>query len=87
MKVVKFEEYGGPEVLQYIDSEQPKPKDHEVLIEVKAAGVNYADTARREGKYVVPTELPYIPGSEVAGWSSKQERASRVSKRATASSP
>ncbi len=67
MKVVKFEEYGGPEVLQYIDSEQPKPKDHEVLIEVKAAGVNYADTARREGKYVVPTELPYIPGSEVAG--------------------
>lgn len=67
MKVVKFEEYGGPEVLQYIDSEKPKPKDHEVLIEVKAAGVNYADTARREGKYVVPTELPYIPGSEVAG--------------------
>jgi len=67
MKVVKFEEYGGPEVLQYIDSEQPEPKDHEVLVEVKAAGVNYADTARREGKYVVPTELPYIPGSEVAG--------------------
>lgn len=67
MKVVKFEEYGGPEVLQYIDSEKPKPKGHEVLIEVKAAGVNYADTARREGKYVVPTELPYIPGSEVAG--------------------
>lgn len=67
MKVVKFEEYGGPEVLQYTESEQPKPKAHEVLIEVKAVGVNYADTARREGKYVVPTELPYIPGSEAAG--------------------
>ncbi|MEZ0480873.1 zinc-binding alcohol dehydrogenase family protein [Planococcus sp. SSTMD024] len=67
MKVVKFEEYGGPEVLQYTDLERPKPKNHEVLMEVKAAGVNYADTARREGKYVVPTELPYIPGSEVAG--------------------
>lgn len=67
MKVVKFEEYGGPEVLQYTESEQPKPKAHEVLIEVKAVGVNYADTARREGKYVVATELPYIPGSEAAG--------------------
>src|SRR5690606_898294 len=33
----------------------------------KAIGVNYADTARREGKYVVPTKLPYVPGSEVAG--------------------
>src|SRR5699024_3944331 len=30
-------------------------------------GVNFADTARREGEYVVPTELPFIPGSEVAG--------------------
>ncbi|MGI2328707.1 quinone oxidoreductase family protein [Planococcus sp. YIM B11945] len=67
MKVVKFEEYGGPEVLKLVEAEIPKPVEREVIIEVKAIGVNYADTARREGKYVVPTELPYVPGSEVAG--------------------
>lgn len=67
MKVVTFEQYGGPEVLQYIDAERPKPRGNEVLVEVKAIGINYADTARREGQYVVPTPLPYVPGSEVAG--------------------
>ncbi|WP_033541092.1 quinone oxidoreductase family protein [Planococcus sp. CAU13] len=67
MKVIQFEQYGGPEVLHYIEAERPVPGDNEVLVEVKAIGVNYADTARREGQYVVPTPLPYVPGSEVAG--------------------
>ncbi|TAA72002.1 quinone oxidoreductase family protein [Planococcus salinarum] len=67
MKVITFEQYGGPEVLQYIEQERPTPGDNEVLVEVKAIGINYADTARREGQYVVPTPLPYVPGSEVAG--------------------
>lgn len=67
MKVITFEQYGGPEVLQYKEQERPKPGDNEVLVEVKAIGINYADTARREGQYVVPTPLPYVPGSEVAG--------------------
>ncbi|GAB3805970.1 quinone oxidoreductase family protein [Virgibacillus kimchii] len=67
MKAVQFKEYGGPEVLQVIDIEKPEIGDKDVLIEVKAVGVNYADTARREGQYVVPTELPFIPGAEVAG--------------------
>jgi len=67
MKAIRFEEYGGPEVLKYIDVEIPEIGDREVLVNVKAIGVNYADTARREGKYVVPTELPFIPGAEIAG--------------------
>lgn len=67
MKLIKFEQYGGPEVLQLVEEEKPQPKENEVIVEVKAAGVNYADTARREGQYVVPTQLPYVPGSEVAG--------------------
>jgi NADPH:quinone reductase len=67
VKTITFEEYGGPEVLKLIDSEKPTAGESEVIIEVKAIGVNYADTARREGKYVVPTKLPYVPGSEVAG--------------------
>jgi NADPH2:quinone reductase len=67
MKVIKFEQFGGPEVLQWTDADKPVPAENEVLVEVKASGVNYADTARREGQYVVPTKLPYIPGAEVAG--------------------
>lgn len=67
MRAVQFTEYGQPDVLKVIELERPKPGPTQVLIEVKLAGVNYADTARREGQYVVPTPLPYIPGSEIAG--------------------
>jgi NADPH2:quinone reductase len=67
MKAVQFSKYGGPEVLEFVELEKPIPEGHEVVIEVKAIGVNYADTARREGKYVVPTPLPFVPGAEVAG--------------------
>ncbi|WP_409292810.1 zinc-binding alcohol dehydrogenase family protein [Peribacillus sp. SCS-37] len=67
MKVVELKKHGGPEVLQLIEKDMPIPKGFEVLIEIKAIGVNYADTARREGQYVVKTPLPFIPGAEVAG--------------------
>jgi NADPH:quinone reductase len=67
MKAIQLQEYGGPEVLNIVDIEKPTPKGHEVLIDIKAIGVNYADTARREGQYVIPTPLPFIPGAEIAG--------------------
>ncbi|PLS02781.1 quinone oxidoreductase family protein [Neobacillus cucumis] len=67
MRAIQLKEYGGPEVLKLTEIEKPVPKGHEVLIEIKAIGVNYADTARREGKYVVKTPLPFIPGAEIAG--------------------
>lgn len=67
MKAVRLTEYGGPEVLHLVDIDKPVPTGHEVLIEIKAIGVNYADTARREGQYVVKTPLPFIPGAEIAG--------------------
>jgi NADPH:quinone reductase len=67
MKAVQLKEYGGPEVLEMVEIENPVPSGREVLIEIKAIGVNYADTARREGQYVVKTPLPFIPGAEIAG--------------------
>ena len=67
MKVAKVEEFGEPEVLRYTDAERPEPGDGEVLIEVKSIGVNFADTMRRRNQYVLPQELPFVPGSEVAG--------------------
>lgn len=68
MKAIQFKEFGGPEVLENVEIERPVPRERDVLIEVYASAVNYADTARREGQYVVKTTLPYIPGSEVAGF-------------------
>jgi NADPH:quinone reductase len=67
MKAIQLREYGGPEVLEIVEIEKPTPTGREVLIEIKAIGVNYADTARREGQYVVKTPLPFIPGAEIAG--------------------
>ncbi|SFB11962.1 NADPH2:quinone reductase [Lentibacillus halodurans] len=67
MKVVQFESFGGPEVLEVIDKKVPALDGNDVLIDVKAIGVNYADTARREGEYVIRTELPFVPGTEIAG--------------------
>ncbi|MFD0049082.1 zinc-binding alcohol dehydrogenase family protein [Actinomycetes bacterium NPDC127524] len=67
MKAIQISKYGGPDVLELIDMEKPVPAPDEVLIEIHASGVNYADTARREGQYVVPTPLPFIPGAETAG--------------------
>ncbi|CAA9438057.1 MAG: NADPH:quinone oxidoreductase [uncultured Rubrobacteraceae bacterium] len=67
MKAIRVDEFGEPEVLQHVEVEQPSPGEGEVLIEIKSAGVNYADTMRRRDQYVEPQELPFTPGSEVAG--------------------
>ncbi len=67
MKAIQFHEYGKPEVLQVVDVPIPSVQPGGVLVQVKAAGVNFADTARRYGKYLAKTPLPYIPGAEVAG--------------------
>jgi NADPH2:quinone reductase len=45
----------------------PEPAEGEVVVEVRAAGVNYADVLIREGRYPQPPPLPFVPGSEIAG--------------------
>jgi NADPH2:quinone reductase len=67
VKAVRFHELGDPSVLRYEDVPKPLPQPGEVLIRVAAAGVNYADTLFRRGKYLVRPKLPQIPGLEVAG--------------------
>lgn len=67
MKAVQVGEFGEPEVLRYGDAERPEPSMGEVLVEVHSIGVNYADTMRRRNQYVIRQELPFVPGSEVAG--------------------
>ncbi len=67
MKAITVEEFGEPDVLKYGEAERPEPGEGEVLVEVRAAGVNYADTMRRRNEYLKKQGLPFIPGSEVAG--------------------
>ncbi len=67
MRAIRFHELGEPEVLRLEELPIPEPAEGEALIEVHAAGVNYADTRRRRGQYLQETPLPYMPGSEVAG--------------------
>jgi NADPH2:quinone reductase len=67
MKAIRCHQYGEPDVLQLEEVDTPVPGPRQVLIRVKAAGVNYADVMRRRNMYVQHTPLPFIPGSEVAG--------------------
>ena len=67
MKVVEIKKHGGPEVL-YIGSRPiPKPDINEVLIKVKAAGINKPDILQREGEYPAPKDASDILGLEVSG--------------------
>ncbi|HEU4974737.1 MAG TPA: NADPH:quinone oxidoreductase family protein [Baekduia sp.] len=67
MRAIQQAEFGGPEVLELVELPTPQPRDGEVLIEVRRAGLNFADTHQREDQYVQRQSLPLIPGSEVAG--------------------
>ncbi len=68
MKAIVITEPGSPQVLQLQDRPIPVPGKNEVLIRIKAAGVNRPDIAQRKGHYPAPTGAPAdIPGLEVAG--------------------
>ena len=67
MRAVQVSEFGGPEVLQVVDLPDPVPHDGLVLLEVMAAGVNYADTHQTSDEYLAPQTLPFVPGAEVVG--------------------
>ncbi len=67
MKYIAISQPGGPEVLQIREGEIPTIGEHEVLIEVKAAGVNRPDILQRQGLYPMPEGVTPVPGLEVAG--------------------
>src|SRR5271168_3996658 len=67
MRAIEITEFGGPELLQLVERPTPVPAPGEVLIRVRRAGLNYADTHSRTGSYVHQPPLPLVPGIEVAG--------------------
>jgi len=65
MKAIQVKQFGGPEVLEYVDLPTPSPKPNEALVKINAAGINFIDVYNREGRYKVP--LPFVIGQEAAG--------------------
>ncbi|MER7910506.1 zinc-binding dehydrogenase [Streptomyces sp. NPDC096068] len=67
MLAIQFDRFGGPEVLSAVELPAPVPGPDETLLDVEAAGVNFADTHQVDGSYLSADLLPYVPGSEVVG--------------------
>ncbi|MFI6321536.1 zinc-binding alcohol dehydrogenase family protein [Nonomuraea sp. NPDC050556] len=66
MRAVQATRFGGPEVLEEVELPDPVPGDGQVVVDVEAAGINFADIKQLEGVYQ-PPQLPFTPGSEVVG--------------------
>jgi NADPH2:quinone reductase len=67
MRQIEFATFGAPEVLSLVERKTPTPGPGEILVGVKAIGVNFADTLMRQNRYAVTPALPAVPGTEVAG--------------------
>ena len=67
MKAIRVHQFGGPEVLKLEDAPDPHPGPGEVVIQVKAAGVNPVEAYVRTGTYASKPNLPYTPGTDAAG--------------------
>ena len=67
MKAIQITAFGGPEVMNLLELPDPIAGADEVLLDVTAIGINYADTHQTENSYLSPQTLPMIPGIEVVG--------------------
>ena len=67
MKAIEISQPGGPEVLTLVERPKPELKPGQVLIKVKAAGINRPDVFQRLGNYPPPSDASDLPGLEVAG--------------------
>ena len=67
MKAIRVHAFGGPEMLQLETIPAPIPGPEEVVVDIRAAGVNPADTYMRSGTYAIVPKLPYTPGGDAGG--------------------
>jgi NADPH2:quinone reductase len=67
MRAVHIERLDGPAAVRVVDIAEPEPGEGQVLIDVHAAGVTFPEVLQSRGKYQIQPELPFVPGSEVAG--------------------
>jgi D-arabinose 1-dehydrogenase-like Zn-dependent alcohol dehydrogenase len=66
-RTIKFAKAGGPEVLEFIETQVPTPGPREVRIKVKAIGINRAESMWRNDKYIEPVKFPAGLGYDAAG--------------------
>lgn len=67
MRAIQVQQFGGPEVLELREIDEPEVPEGTLLIDVRTAGVNYADTHQAENSYLAPAKLPMVPGAEAVG--------------------
>ncbi len=67
MRAVVCHELGSLENLTVEDQRDPQPGPDQVVVDVKAAGVNYVDGLICQGRYQIKPQTPFVPGSEIAG--------------------
>ena len=76
MRAILVRQHGGPEVLKLEHVPDPQPRDGEVLVRVRVAGVNPVDGYIRSGAHARKAVPPYVPGLDGAG----QDKAERCGK-------
>jgi NADPH2:quinone reductase len=67
MKAVQLSRFGGPEVLEIVETPTPAPQPGEVLVRVQASGINFFEILMRQDRYAVTPGLPMMPGVEATG--------------------
>jgi NADPH2:quinone reductase len=67
MRTILVREFGAPDVLQLEQIPDPKPSPSEVLVRIRAAGINPVETYIRSGVYARKPSLPWVPGTDGAG--------------------
>jgi NADPH2:quinone reductase len=67
MKAIRIQEFGGPEVLELVEIDEPSPGEGEVVVEVSRSGINFADTHATRNDYLAEQSLPLTPGAEISG--------------------
>ncbi|MGY1744900.1 NADPH:quinone oxidoreductase family protein [Blastococcus sp. SYSU D00695] len=67
MRAVQIQTLDGPEALRAVEVEEPATGGDQVVVDVHAAGVTFPEVLQSRGQYQIKPELPFVPGSEVAG--------------------
>lgn len=67
MRAIPFRRPENPEALRVEEWPDPQPRERELLVAVKAFGLNFADILARKGQYSDAPKFPFVPGYEVAG--------------------